>query len=92
MRIVVSYDISDNKRRNKVARLMEGHGYRVQYSVFECDLTKRQLAALKKQLKPLVNAREWESVRFYPLCADCQENISVLGKDMARYLEAITII
>ncbi len=92
MRIVISYDISDNKRRNKVAKLMEGHGYRVQYSVFECDLTKRQLAGLKERLKPLVNENEWESIRFYTLCADCRKNISVLGKDMARQLEAITVI
>ncbi len=92
MRVVVSYDISDDKRRTKVAKIMEGHGYRVQYSVFECDLDKRKLAALKKRLKPLVNTKEWESVRFYPLTADCQKNISVLGKDLARQLETITIV
>jgi CRISPR-associated protein Cas2 len=42
MRVVVSYDISDDKRRRKVAQIMEGYGYRVQYSVFECDLDKKR--------------------------------------------------
>jgi CRISPR-associated endonuclease Cas2 len=30
----VCYDISDAKRRRRVVRILEGHGYRVQRSVF----------------------------------------------------------
>ena len=33
MRTVVSYDISNDRRRRKVATILEGYGYRVQYSV-----------------------------------------------------------
>ena len=46
MRIVVSYDVSDDRRRRKVAKIMEGYGYRVQYSVFECDLDADQMRTL----------------------------------------------
>ena len=35
---VISYDISENKIRNKVAKILEGYGKRIQYSVFECDI------------------------------------------------------
>ena len=31
---VISYDIPDDKRRKKIADLLEGYGQRVQYSVF----------------------------------------------------------
>lgn len=92
MRIVVSYDISDDKRRSKVAKIMEGYGYRVQYSVFECELNARKLAQLKRRLRPLVNPKEWESVRFYPLCAECDKKVKVLGKDLARLLGTIEIV
>ena len=92
MRIVISYDISDNKRRAKVAKIMEGYGYRVQYSVFECDLDNKKLAELRRRLRPLVNRKEEESVRFYPLCADCERRVKVLGKDLAHTVAPVTIV
>lgn len=90
MRVVVSYDISDDRRRRKVARIMEGHGYRVQFSVFECDLDAAQIRALQQRLRPYVSRQAGESVRFYPLCADCRERVGVIGRDNAR--ESATVI
>ncbi len=92
MRYVVSYDIGDDKRRRLVAKIMEGYGYRVQYSVFECDLEKRQLLALKKALRPLVKKQEMDSVRFYALPADTLAMVEVFGNDMARSLGIISVI
>lgn len=92
MRYVISYDISNDKRRKKVATILEGHGYRVQYSVFECDLNERQVKALLRQLKPFVKSVEMDSVRVYPLPADVKENVKVLGNDMARTLGVIAIV
>lgn len=92
MRIVVSYDISNDKRRKKVADILEGYGYRVQYSVFECDLNKKKRAELKRRLQPLVKAKEMDSIRFYPLPADAVKMITVMGNDMARSLGIVTIV
>lgn len=92
MRYVISYDIADDKRRRLVARIMEGYGYRVQYSVFECDLNKTQLRALKSALRPLVKKLEMDSVRFYALPADALDMLEVLGNDMARSLGIISVI
>ncbi|MFW6359187.1 MAG: CRISPR-associated endonuclease Cas2, partial [Chroococcales cyanobacterium] len=39
---LVTYDIPCDKRRKKVADLLEGYGQRVQYSVFECVLKRSQ--------------------------------------------------
>ena len=92
MRIVVSYDISDDKRRRKVAGIMEGVGYRVQYSVFECDLTGPQLKKLMRRLRPYVKSREMDSIRFYPLPADAVGKMKVMGNDMARTLGVISVV
>jgi CRISPR-associated protein Cas2 len=92
MRVVVSYDISDDKRRRKVAEIMEGYGYRVQYSVFECNLTKNQMAAMKQALRPYVKSREMDSIRFYPLPADAVALIQVMGNDQARSLGVIAVV
>lgn len=92
MRIVVSYDISDDKRRRKVAKIMEGYGYRVQYSVFECDLNSKKLAELQKRLKSLVKQNEGESIRFYPLYTECAENAFVIGKDWRKILDSVLVV
>lgn len=92
MRIVISYDISDDKRRTKVAKIMEGHGYRVQYSVFECDLDDAQLKKLWQRLKPLVSPQNGESIRFYPLHRECAEKAKVLGTDHVRFLDHTQVV
>ena len=63
---VIVYDITDDKRRKKVAELLEGYGERVQYSVFECVLNKRQYQQLAHRLKKRINLEE-DSIRIYPV-------------------------
>ncbi|MBX3055840.1 MAG: CRISPR-associated endonuclease Cas2 [Anaerolineae bacterium] len=92
MRVVISYDISDDKRRRKVATIMEGYGYRVQFSVFECDLTPQQLRKMKQELRRYVKPKEMESIRFYPLPLDAVDKIEVMGYDMARSLGIVSIV
>ncbi|MCB8944035.1 MAG: CRISPR-associated endonuclease Cas2 [Ardenticatenaceae bacterium] len=92
MRVVISYDISNDKRRRKVATIMEGYGYRVQFSVFECDLTAQQLKAALKALRPYVKKADGDSIRFYPLPADAVEKIQVIGNDLARTLGTVAIV
>ncbi|MCP5015768.1 MAG: CRISPR-associated endonuclease Cas2 [Ketobacter sp.] len=92
MKFVISYDISDDKRRRRVATIMEGYGYRVQYSVFECELNKKKLGTLKRQLQPFVKAKEMDSIRFYPLPADAVAQIKVLGNDISRTLGIIAVV
>ena len=48
--VLVIYDISDDRYRNKLVEILEGYGYRVQYSAFEAMLTKRQLVRLSEQI------------------------------------------
>jgi len=79
MFIVVSYDITDDKRRNKVADTLKNYGTRVQYSVFECLLDVAYLEKLTRELSVLINKEE-DTVRIYRLCQSCIEKIRVLGK------------
>lgn len=78
MFLVVSYDIPDDRRRARIARLMEGYGARVQYSVFECNLTEPQVSEMAGRLRKLIVLRE-DSIRFYSLCRGDVRRIRCLG-------------
>ena len=55
---LVSYDIVDDKRRNRVFRTLMDFGDRVQYSVFCCQLSERELLNLKEKLRARIHMTE----------------------------------
>ncbi len=75
---IVSYDIPDDKKRNKIADILLDFGTRIQYSVFECIMDNNLLEKMTARLNELVS--EDDSVRIYTLCAKCEGIVRVLGK------------
>jgi len=55
---VVTYDISDDRRRNKVFKLMHGFGDHAQYSVFLCALNDEELVRLRRSLRTEIHHGE----------------------------------
>jgi len=52
---IVSYDVTDDRRRNRVAKTMNNFGDRVQYSVFSCQLNPRELVQLGRELRGILD-------------------------------------
>ena len=75
---VIAYDISDDRRRTKVHEVLLGFGKWTQYSLFECFLSKKDLILLQSKLSGHLMAHE-DSVRFYPLCANCVTRVETIG-------------
>lgn len=86
---VISYDISENKIRKKISKLLEGYGKRVQYSVFECRLKDSSFAALYQALLDLVIDSDMDSIRIYRICSSCETKILTIGMKV-NSLELIT--
>ena len=78
MLYTVAYDITDDKRRNKVAKILKDFGARVQYSVFECNTDRRALLRLQNRLEKAINLQE-DTITFYHLCAMCEKHIARIG-------------
>jgi len=76
---VVSYDIPNNRRRAKVAKILEGFGRRAQYSVFECDINSEKCDRLEAQLKHVIDPIE-DDVRFYPMNRADIKRVRLLGR------------
>ena len=75
---VVAYDIPDDRRRTKVHKILLGFGKWTQYSLFECFLTRKQLVQLHSRLAEHL-VEQQDSVRFYPLCANCVQRVETVG-------------
>lgn len=64
--ILIIYDIVDNKRRTKFAKMLEGYGKRVQKSAFEAMLSAKSYQKLIEEIPKHVNSKNIEdSVRVY---------------------------
>jgi CRISPR-associated protein Cas2 len=74
---LVTYDVSCNRRRRKISDLLEGYGQRVQWSVFECQLSARKYQELRDRLQPRVQPED--SIRFYPISGHTVGTIEVWG-------------
>jgi len=88
MLIIVSYDIKDNKRRNKLHKTLKGYGMPVQYSVFECNLNQNQFNSLHNDSQEFV--KNGDSILYYSLCDRCQTKISAIYKSPP--ISGLTII
>ena len=75
---VIAYDIPDDRRRTKIHNILLGYGKWTQYSLFECFLTRKQLILLYSKLEKYMVDME-DSVRFYPLCANCVSQVETVG-------------
>ena len=52
---IVCYDIADDKRLRKVFKTMKAYGDHLQYSVFECQLSKSDLIQCRQRLAEIIN-------------------------------------
>ena len=75
---VIAYDIPDDKRRTKVHKILLGFGKWTQYSLFECFLSRKELVLLRSKLAEHLVEKQ-DSVRFYPLCANCVRRVETVG-------------
>lgn len=83
MNLVVTYDVSTTtlageRRLRRVARICEGYGQRVQYSVFEVVCSETNLAKLVKELEEVIDPKE-DSLRLYPVHSENFASIIHLG-------------
>ena len=72
---VITYDVSDDRRRTRLHDTLLDFGSPVQYSVFECWLTGEQFKKMQARIRKLIKPRN-DHVRFYLLCAACAERVT----------------
>jgi CRISPR-associated protein Cas2 len=77
MLFIVAYDIPNDGTRTLVADELKNWGRRVQYSVFECDLSDKHARQMEKALKKLISG--CDSIRIYRVCQACRHRSVTVG-------------
>ncbi|MEU0440301.1 CRISPR-associated endonuclease Cas2 [Streptomyces sp. NPDC006186] len=83
MDLLLTYDVdttnpAGRRRLRRVAKLCEGHGLRVQKSVFEIAADEKTLLKLFHELNEIIDA-DADSIRLYRLPANGFSNVQTLG-------------
>ena len=76
--LLIAYDITSTRRRNRLVRLLSDYGSRVNLSVFECCFERAAYDEFREKVARLINPR-FDSVLFYELCLNCQRRSVKIG-------------
>ena len=74
---LVCYDVRDPKRLRKTAKLLEGYGERVQFSIFRIRVTEHKLQKIRWKLSEILF--EDDDLLIIPLCSRCSSKIGDLS-------------
>jgi CRISPR-associated protein Cas2 len=90
-RVIIAYDVSDDRRRYHLCKALERYGMRIQYSVFELFLTDKELQKLVDQLNNLIDNAA-DRLLVLQLCGGCHANAGRYGNTMSYEPEQTLII
>lgn len=77
MLVVISYDVTDNRRRRRLSKCLEHTLTRVQKSVFEGRLNAKDTKRLTQEAEQIIGPGD--NLRVYSIGADGMRRSEVLG-------------
>ena len=89
-KIVIMYDISDDRTRRKLFKLLKRYGEPVQLSIFEAIISEEQFAQLRSEVARLIGSDAGQ-VRYYDICRSCNRSIVTLGQARITVLPSVYI-
>lgn len=78
MHVLIAYDISNNKTRQKLFAFLKEKGLNTQKSVFECDIDADDIKKIHAFVDELALESK-DSVLIHPLCQICSRKAVLLG-------------
>jgi len=77
--MIVAYDIADERRLARVAKIVKDYGIRVQKSIFEVTVNDGVFAEMKGRIEDVIVEDE-DGVKYFPLCEKCAGTVEIIGK------------
>ena len=93
-RFIVAYDVSDAKRLRRTFKKMKGFGEPMQYSVFSCDLSRKERVLLEEALTEIINLKEDRVliIDTGPVEGRGVEMLATLGRQLKPAPSEVTVV
>jgi CRISPR-associated protein Cas2 len=79
MHVVIAFDVSCDRARYRVVKVLKGYATRVQKSVFEAvDLDRASYLRMRSKVEGHIEPAT-DSVRYYRLCGSCEGQVEHYG-------------
>lgn len=88
---IVCYDISDDRQRDRVARLLDDVGDRIQFSVFQVFLPPASMEALLIRLEAEID-RSTNVISCFAICEACRDRSRTCGVGSPLTQELVWIV
>ena len=89
-RVIIAYDVTDDRRRYHLCKALERYGVRIQYSVFDLSITSKDLQKLVDHLQRLIDNKA-DRLLVLQLCGGCHATAGHYG-NMTSYEPGQTLI
>ncbi len=79
MRVVVAYDVSEDRARARLAAVLCEVGIRLQRSVFECEVSAEQLEGIVERARELLDLNH-DVMHVFRQCGPCGDAAVEIGQ------------
>jgi CRISPR-associated protein Cas2 len=79
MEYIICYDLTDDRRRDRLANALLDYGQRIQESVFLAHLDEELYARMLDRVARLIDEVE-DCVHVFTLCGNCEGKTRVFGR------------
>ncbi len=79
--LIVAYDFANDKKRTKFAKFLSKYGFRIQYSIFKIENSKRVLSNVLSEIehKYKKTFTSTDSIIVFETCAGCDKKVRRYG-------------
>ncbi len=89
--VVVAYDITNNRKRYRVVKILKKYGVPVNKSVYECMVTASQLEKIQQKMEKIID-KSTDQIVYYTMCINCFTHIKYQPEKRLKGTDIVSII
>ena len=84
MKYLICYDIKENRIRRQIVKYLEGFAFRIQESVFSCEVSTAEIHRVRQDLLALTERSSHPLLLIVPICKTCERSIWMHGEPLEK--------